>query len=177
MKKFCFFILVIFCCFALSACGRKNNFSANVSEKDEMLYVGEDDNFFVTLCLGKRENPYVVDGKSEKLIDFAVLTAFKKSLNVENNKVEFSLKTENTEKKGVFEVNPFDGSFVVDLLNIGENANALNVTIVADGKNYDYALSSALKEGSLSADEVLAIATKQLSPVKNQITKENKLTF
>lgn len=177
MKKFCFFIFLIFCSFALVSCSSKKNFSANISEKDEMLFSCEDDNFFVTLCTGKRENPYVVDGKSEKLIDFAVLSVFKKSLNVENNKVEFDIKTENIQKKGTFEVNPFDGSFVVDLLDVGENPKNITVTIKADGKTYDYTLSPALNEGSLSADEVLTIATKQLTPVKNQLTKENKISF
>lgn len=177
MKKFCFFIMIFCLSFVLVSCSFKKQVTNNISEKDEFLFSSEDENFFVTLCIGKRENPYVVDGKSAELIDFAVLTAHKKQNNLQNNKVIFSIQVGSENRSGTFEVNPFDGSYVVDLLSVGNNFENINLKITADGKDFYYTLSNALKETDAKSDEVLSIALKEISKIEKEITNNGKLSF
>lgn len=164
-------------CFCLTSCSSKGENLVNISEKDELLYCQEDDNFFVTLCIGKRENPYVVDGQSSDLIDFAVLTAIKKNVNISANDANYKITVDGREMTGKFEVNPFDGSFVVDLLNVGDNPALINVEIKLGGKSYSYELTSALDEQAITADEALSLAWGELKKCENDITQNGSLRF
>lgn len=175
MKKFCFFILFFMLSFCFVSCGLKNKVQINVSEMDEVLLSGEDENFFVTLCIGKRENPYIVDGISCELIDFAVLTAHKKGNNISSTDVLFSLNLKNDRKTGVFEVNPFDGSFVVDLLSVGDDLENVSVDITQGEKTFNIALSPALEESCAKANDVLEIASKQFDDVKDRVYQNGKM--
>lgn len=177
MKKFCFFVMIFLCAFVLVSCSFKKKIESNISEKDEMLFSCEDENFFITLCIGKRENPYIVDGKSSELIDFAVLTAHKKQITIENDKAEFLVKVNGIEKKGSFEVNPFDGSFVVDLLNIGNNLDEINVEILVNDKAYKYQLKNTLNKQDLTSTAALKLAEKELGKIEKQLTNNGKSSF
>ena len=177
MKKFCFFVGLIICCFGFVGCSSNKNFQNRISEKDEILLSQEDDNFFVTLCIGKRENPYIVDGKNGEMIDFAVLTAYGKTEKVQNGEAKFKINVNGIEKNGIFEVNPFDGSFVVDLLNVGNEIQQAQLVIEVASNSYSYKLTSALSEGCISADEALAIAEKEFKKVEKQLTNDDKNSF
>ena len=177
MKKFCFFIMFFVLVFSLTACSSKKQVINNISEKDECLFYGEDENFFVTLCIGRRENPYIVDGKNSELIDFAVLTANRKNVNIHSDKVQYKINVNGKNLSGTFEVNPFDGSFVVDLLDVGENLENINVDIIADSKTYNYNLINALDANAISADDALSLASQEFKKCENQLTKNGTVKF
>ena len=175
MKKFCFFILVLIFTCLFVGCGLKKQMETCISEKDELLFSGEDENFFVTLCIGKRENPYVVNGESSQLIDFAVLTAYKKGNNQVKNDVSFELNVSGQSKSGKFEVNPFDGSFVVDLLSVGENLQDVFVKIFYDEQTCSINLQNALAESDLTSTQALNIGINELKKVESEIVQNGKV--
>ena len=77
MKKFFCFVTVIILCFYSCACSSLvKRREGSISELRDELMVSECEKDKVTLISGKRENPFVVDGKSGDKIDFTVVTFY-----------------------------------------------------------------------------------------------------
>ena len=76
MKKIIYFIMLLASTLFLTACGGTplELCKQNLSEVRYNVFAGNTDNYTATFMSGKRENPYVVNGKHEKVVDFGLLT-------------------------------------------------------------------------------------------------------
>ncbi|MBR2614867.1 MAG: hypothetical protein IKC71_04670 [Clostridia bacterium] len=65
MKKFAVLVcfVLIFLSFTLISCGKKDGLSPFVSDLKENIFVGENQDFSLTAYYGKREEPFIKDGK------------------------------------------------------------------------------------------------------------------
>ena len=115
------FVIVVICCFmSLFFYNCKNNSldnlcKNNISEIRETEYEGFDQDFWVSFSCGKRENPYVIDGKKGDMIDYGVIKLV--FFNFENNfnLNFFSLSINNDDYIVDLEQNPFDNSLMADI--------------------------------------------------------------
>lgn len=161
---------------SFAGCAKFNlQFEKNISEIQTALFSAEDKNIFATLALGKRENPYVVDGNSEELVDFAVLTVYPQQLRPQSQNASFVLTTNQAQYDGKFEVNPFDNSFVVDLQTIETDFSKIMLSLTIDGIEYSYELQNQLQGSSANSEEVKNIASKQFESIKDKLIKNGKL--
>ena len=78
MKKkiLCLTCILCFAMLALYGCGKTtlDFVQENMAEMTNVYYYGENDDFYCSLSLGQRENPYLLNGKCEKVVDFALLS-------------------------------------------------------------------------------------------------------
>lgn len=161
---------------SFAGCAKFNlQFEKNISEIQTALFSAEDKNIFATLALGKRENPYVVDGNSEELVDFGVLTVYPQQLRPQSQNASFVLTTNQAQYDGKFEVNPFDNSFVVDLQTIETDFSKIMLSLTIDGIEYSYELQNQLQGSSANSEEVKNIASKQFESIKDKLIKNGKL--
>lgn len=175
MKRFCLFFCLI-AVFLFSGCSNFNShFEKNISEIHTSLFSAEDKNFFTTLSLGKRENPYIVDGQSRELVEFAVLTVYPQEVKPQSNNVNYVLTTNAKKYNGNFEVNPFDNSFVVDLEHIETDFSDITVAFIVDQIEYTYKLENQLKTNYATCEEVKSIASKQFESIKDSLIEKNKM--
>jgi len=121
------FLLIIFCLCCLGCSkGLVQDLNNNISEVREFVVFGERENIMATLTCGYREDVYKIDGVSNNLIPFGVITVFVDGSYWNNKNVEYNLFVGTEKYSGFFEVNPFDESYVVDLKKIVDrNQNIL----------------------------------------------------
>ncbi len=78
MKKLCVFLMCLCPLFAFAGCGQVDTINLlknNLSEVSDVYYFSQDPVLKVSICSGKREEPYIYDGKSCDKLDFALITA------------------------------------------------------------------------------------------------------
>ena len=73
MKKI-FIVLFVFVCFIFTGCNAKSQNDPVFSLAQKDAVTASDDNFFVSVISGTRENPFVLDGKTTSQEDFTTLT-------------------------------------------------------------------------------------------------------
>ena len=103
MKKKMLFALVLTLIivslgFALFGCGTSvlTYMNENMSEITNVYFYGECKDFYVSISSGEREEPYLIDGKHDKNVDFALLTVkLNKDTQKKVIKVNLSINGEN----------------------------------------------------------------------------------
>ncbi len=138
-------IVVIFVSVAFAACNKKEteNEDDNVSRIVNSYFVGETENFKVTLEEGAREKNFVADGVATNVKPFAeMIITPQKVIEVEN--IEYTIKGENstingtviTDKFGAYktEVSALDFVPVSITLSVGENAEEIEICNVLQDK-------------------------------------------
>lgn len=108
-NKFLFALAFILACVGMTGCAQYDELSLvgkNMSEMSDVYYFSDNSQFSVSLCSGKREDPYAYDGYSQNKVDFALITAQLDSCDDEmacvvidgqeqNVLLEFNYKTAN----------------------------------------------------------------------------------
>ena len=88
----------------------------NLSEVRYNLFSGQADAFSVTLMTGEREDPYILNGVAEELIEFGILTLyFKIPTGSFYGIPTYKLTIDDVFYEGEFQKNPFDASYVADI--------------------------------------------------------------
>ena len=84
-KKFVLGLMIVFLGVTLFGCGMSTLklVQDNMSEITKVYYFGENENFGATISCGEREENYIMNGKSDKLVDFCLLSV---KLNNETQK-------------------------------------------------------------------------------------------
>ena len=120
MKKVIGFMLLCFT-ICLTGCNSLKVYDYaknNIAEYRQNLYVGENENIFVSLTSGCREKDYVVNGFCTEPIEFAVLTFnLKQDVSVPET-VNYVLTVGTARYDGLLEKNPYKGSYVCDIKKI-----------------------------------------------------------
>ena len=113
MKKILCFLIVLT---GILLIGCNNQFSINdyFSEITKIYFEGQSDNIFASICVGERENPYIIDGKHNPTCDFSLITLKFNSQIVENS--IFVVLTINDNVNNIkLDLNPANNSYMTDL--------------------------------------------------------------
>jgi hypothetical protein len=111
-----FFLLIICISSLFCGCSNKSYIDNNIAEVRKYLFEGKKDNIVATFICGQREEEYVANGYSTKLIDFGIITF--SGMNLEDyNSTDYSyfLSINDEKYSGFLQKNPFDNSLVGDI--------------------------------------------------------------
>lgn len=114
MKKFFLFILTFLLSLSLYSCGKNINFKDYISEITYVYFRGFSQSAKASISVGQREEPYVIDGKNQKLCDFSLISIeFEQIIN--ENEINATVQiNDNISYERLF-FNPVTNSFMCDL--------------------------------------------------------------
>lgn len=171
MKKICALALIlglvsVFAC----GCGKKTSeyVKENMSEKTEVYFFGETSEVYATLSCGKREEVYLMNGKSEKSVDFALLTVnfFDEAVG---NTITVKMNVDGAESLAELEFNTINSTYMVDLERNFSGTEEISLEYMDE----KIQLLNVSKDFGVGADKAIEIASKEIS---KHIMKEKKLS-
>lgn len=134
----------------------------NISEMDKVCFTANNGMTQIKLISGTREDPYLLNGKSEKLKDFALIVFRTDEDGVESP--TFTATINDKTFNGILEQNPYDNTFVVDLEQNVQNDANVNIKVTINNDTYNYDLVNTSKEWSVSSEQVKDIAVNYFMP-------------
>lgn len=158
-KKFLVFAMLVCVGVSLLGCGKStfNLVCDNMSEWTKVYYFGENEDFYCSLSSGLREDNYLLNGTSEKKVDFALLT-----LNLTENStakiLKVKVKIDGMESEKEMELNNLNNSYMLDLEQ--QLKGTENIEITYDGKSL--ILQNLSKDFVVDGNKALEIAAKEL---------------
>ncbi len=156
--------LLFGCHFAKST---QDRVQENMSEWTKTYFYGEGEGICVSLSAGLREGNYVLNGTSEKSVDFALLTIKLSETNGEKViKADISVDGEITTGQEL-ELHPLGHSYMVDL----ETSFTGNEDVEISFAGQNIKLENLSKNFQINDQKAIEIGTKQL---EKQITKLKK---
>jgi len=168
-KKLVLMGLLMTVCFTLFGCGGSivSKVENNMSEWTKIYYYGEHDDFYASLACGEREEEYLVNGKSGKRVDFALLSV---KLAKERNEsyINVSIKIdEEDEIKRALEFNGLNGFYMLDLNRELSGDEQITITF----NDSSLALKNISKDFGVDNSEAIEIASKELEKeiLKNKV--------
>ena len=159
MKKFVFvFLLVLFCPLVFTGCSQSSEglIKGALAEVTEDYFFGQNTAFSLSISVGRRENPYMIDGKAQALVDFSLLVFKDKSGALHDDSIDAGIVVNGKKAEVCLEYNPIAGTFMVDLgYRLGKNdivefeysGRAISLNKISDGFH-------------LSSDEAIRLASK-----------------
>lgn len=117
MKKLLLGLLILIVPLIFTACGNANEnlVKNNMSEITQNYFYGENDDFCLSLSVGKREEPYLLDGVSQNKVDFSLII-FKDKTNLLNKTlIEAQIIIDGKVEDVLLQFNPFSNSYMYDL--------------------------------------------------------------
>lgn len=170
-------VLVALLCVGLLLTGCSANISTlvkkNLSEYRSGICYGESANFNATFTTGKREDPYVLNGKKEKLVEFGVLTI---TFNEEpTTPPSYTLMIDTLQYSGKLERNPFNGTYVADICREVSDSTDVYLKVLGGGVNESVNLTNVSKYWEVSYKKALKIAGDEFSEVLQNYIKGSSL--
>lgn len=129
----------------------------NMSEWTKVYYFGENESFYCSLSSGLREKNYLLNGTSEKKVDFALLTL---NLNESSNQkiLKVVVKIDGIESEKEMELNNLNNSYMLDL----ETAFSGNENVEVSYGGKTLVLENQSKDFAVGFEKALEIATREL---------------
>ncbi len=176
--KYFFLLSTLACCIVISGLalgGCTNKYveltKASLAEVRQNIYVGETDNLSVTFMSGKRETDYVINGYNTALIPFGVVTVKLTNPNITQTEgATFALTVDTNRYEGVFEINPFDGTYVGDIKQIVNTDADITLRFVLGSLNEEINLTNISKNWQVNYEQALEIACNELKPQLKALT-------
>ena len=178
MKKIIFFLLCICVCILSVGCVNKGNIHASISEQTQLYFCGETADIKADISVGVRENPYILDGLHNNVVDFSLIVVeFLQTASIEEN-MTIKLIVNGKSKDVVLELNPLNMTYMtdvgyalkcedeiilvvneiyVDLQNVSENFKVDFKEAVDVGFEYIKGQSNVLQDGKLNYEGYLKI--------------------
>jgi len=171
MKKFGILVLMLGMFGAiLSGCGKKTVefVYENMSEKTEVYFYGETTEVYASISSGKREETYLMNGISERKVDFALLAVnfYNEALG---DVINVTLKIGEKETTVSLERNSINNTYMVDL----EKRLLGDESISMDYMEEHIEFANVSKDFKIGANKAIEIASKELSKF---IMKEKKMS-
>ena len=168
MKKKILCILLIAVAVVAFGCGKTtlSYVEDNMAEITKTFYFGENKTLYATLSSGQRENEYLLNGKAEPLVDFALLsvTFFEEAVA---NVITVEVSVNETKQTIELELNRMSGAYMADL----ERFFTGEETIIVEYNGEQLQLNNLSKDFKVQWKEALEIAVEQL---QSEITKEKE---
>ena len=165
MKKIKLFLVFIFFFSFLLLFGCKDNTNILVQEKiSEVrfnLFTISSDEISVNFTSGFRENPYILNGKSENKKEFGVITVkFLKEQENKSSLPNFVITINDMDFDGEFELNPFDQTYVQDVETYVLDDSIIFIKIMWGDYSFEGELKNLSKTFNLSSKKALNIFIK-----------------
>lgn len=136
MKRNLFCCLLLFVAVFFCGCDRTSieEFAKNnISEISLNYFVGSTENFSITMSSGLREDPYTIDGVSNDLVKYCVLSIVPKN-GISTFGAEYTVEINSDTLTGVFENSPFDKSLASDLETSLNDEDEIYVYIILNNE-------------------------------------------
>ena len=180
MKKLWIFAMILICGIVLVGCSSKKDFRGCLSEVTKVYYQGVAGQVEGSISIGQREEPYKIDGKSQKLEDFS-LFILDFNQQMEDETIDVKLSVNGVESDFQLYLNPVNHYYMNDLgYSLGQNDEVIltyqdivvNFYNVSDSFNIDWSealdiaeenlnLQSLYKDGDFKGECYLKILTEQ----------------
>ena len=180
MKKLWIFAMILLCGIVLVGCSSKKDFRGCLSEVTKVYYQGVAGQVEGSISIGQREEPYKIDGKSQKLEDFS-LFILDFNQQMEDETIDVKLSVNGVESDFQLFLNPVNHYYMNDLgYSLGQNDEVIltyqdivvNFYNVSDSFNIDWSealdiaeenlnLQSFYKDGDFKGECYLKILTEQ----------------
>lgn len=150
-----------------------NLMQKNLSEYRKVLYVANTPNFNATFTTGKREEPYLLNGVSEKKVEYGVLIV--KFNNEVVSQPTFTLLIDTIQFSGKLEKNPFDNTYVADIEKEVSDVADINLKVMVDEINDNINMDNASADWKISYKKALSIATTEFEDILPNYIEGNRL--
>ncbi len=175
LNLFLAFVLLLTACFCavLSACNQKPDYLSSVSELRKDVFVGEKDNFCVTVYSGSKEDPTVFDGIKNQTV---LSLTFKVTQKEEVGK-QLTLKFQTGDKRytAPLDFDPVKSTLSCDVVVSALPERTFDVEICDGEQSTVVTTISKLNENTISYVKALEIATEKNKTFLSSHTKNGVL--
>ncbi len=151
MKKLVICFMMLLLSVTLVGCSKKLKIEDCMSEITKIYYQAKSDSVNGSICVGQREENYVIDGKHTKTCDFSLITLKFNNQQVENQ-INVNISVNDVEKQIVLELNPVNHTYMADLgYALGEDDKVsisykeINLNFVNVSKNFNINHNKAIE--------------------------------
>ncbi|HEY8423421.1 MAG TPA: hypothetical protein VIL23_01510 [Clostridia bacterium] len=176
------FVLVFALFFVNIGCGSKipAEIKKNLSEIRVNIYEFSNDNMSVNIITGEREEPYVLDGTANGMVEYTVITFTPEDPDNISSEItyKYTLKTGKKDYTGTFTLHPFGNSYAAE---IGEKIDLKSVQLIITAQKDDWkfeenaVIESILTDEMMNWEEALKIGAEALKKATQSMYDKNKL--
>lgn len=178
MKKFVCVLSILLCGVLFVGCGNnkkaETNFNNHLIEIRNNLFVAEDDNFYVTVCTGEREQDYALDGVVNELVPFGIVTLARlDNERLSDDEYAFTLVVNGERIEGVLEKSPYDNTYSADIEQVIADDAEISLQVSVNGYAFNQPLSNISSTFGVNRDTAISIACEELKDSIKNLSKEN----
>jgi len=167
-------LVVVGAVIGVSSCSRSSYFQLaldNLSETRMYMKHGETNCCKVQFFAGMREEPYLVNGVSEKKVAFGIINFESRTKRIDAEEIQGTLKIGEEVLPVTLERNPHGANFAADIERLVDAAQELVLTLTLGEGTEVFNLANAMAETAISWECALEIAVDEMQP---QIRKAGK---
>jgi len=167
--------MLVFIVFTVYGCKTEDSEIDNsISEIRMDIYEGRGNFFDVSIFIGKRESPYNLDGISERLVDYCLISVMPAEELEEGYALNFTLDGGSYKESGTLAEDPATGKFRIDIGKYYNDVTDLNLTLNCGEIIESVIVTSKFNDSMIHWKEALSIAKENLSEsFTNAFTDKN----
>lgn len=176
MKKIFLGTVLVIICLVFSACGtdKVDLALSNLAEVRYNVFSAENEKLTATFMSGQRENPYIVNGICEDVIEFGMLT-IKYKTEDRPMVAQYKLKVNEQEYTGNLEYNTYDGTLMVDINKVVDDDATVELTIITNQEEITITLAPKTKDLEITWRSALEIAISEWGDTFQNYISKGKL--
>ena len=170
-------VVLIICPITIFGCSNDIDLivQESLSEVRYNLFVAGNEEINVKFMSGFREDPYVLNGKSENKKEFGVLTVkFLKNISNKNATPNFVITISDMDFDGELELNPFDQTYVQDIETFVLNDSSISIKIGFGDFGFKGSLKNVSNDFVINHKEALNIFVKEYKKNIQALNKNEK---
>lgn len=169
MKKIALGLMFLFIPLIFVGCGSNQAMiEENMAEITDIYFSAESGSNRASISVGKRENPYIIDGVCQKSCDFSLIV-----LNLEESLTDKIIAAKiyinGTESDITLDINPISQSYMLDLGYALKGDDEVKLSY----NDLEFEFKNSSKDFAVSQEEALSVAKTQLSGEISRYTKGN----
>jgi len=159
-------LVIVGAIIGISSCSRRSFLQLaleNLSETRMYMKHGEADCCRVQFFAGMREEPYIVNGVSEKKVAFGIIN-LDPGKKIVGNEIIGTLAIGEETMPVTLEKNPHGANFAMDIERLVEAAQTLVLTLAVNGEAKTFNLVNAMPDTAITWERALEIAVDEMQP-------------
>lgn len=178
MKKLKNKFIIFLICFTFLLCGCNNKINEviqdKISEVRFNLFNVNTDEINIDFTSGFREDPYILNGKSENKKEFGVVTiTFLKEIEDKNTLPNFVITINDMDFDGELELNPFDQTYVQDIETFVLDDATISIKVMWNNYSFESTLKNISKNFNINHSKALNIFIKEYKKEIKNLLKSN----
>ena len=166
MKKYLLCFVFIFTLFGFFGC-QKNSIKNNMSEKTEIYFFARCGAGKGSISVGKREQPYIINGTHTKNVDFSlIILKFNKIFEKE---IEAEINVNKKKDKIILELNPLNSSYMMDLGYALNKDDEISISF----QEYTFDFENIGNDFQVDSAKAIEIGQKHFEDVITNLTSKN----